>query len=110
METVCCPGVVAHGDGGKSISLTLFFKVEPDLFVCSKHHRYVGKTHDYRGTYIASEAPVLLRDVTLIDPSDRYTNLHTPSPTSLIKIVKSVTSRITAVLLIVQRIKNVYFL
>ncbi|XP_041811727.1 probable 39S ribosomal protein L24, mitochondrial [Chelmon rostratus] len=35
------------------------------------HYRYVGKTEDYRGTYIASEAPLLLRDVTLVDPSDR---------------------------------------
>lgn len=35
------------------------------------HHRYVGKSEDYRGTYIASEAPILLRDVKLIDPSDR---------------------------------------
>ncbi|XP_039976885.1 probable 39S ribosomal protein L24, mitochondrial [Xiphias gladius] len=35
------------------------------------HHRYVGRTQDYRGTYIASEAPILLHNVTLIDPSDR---------------------------------------
>lgn len=35
------------------------------------HHRYVGKTPDYRGTYIATEAPLLLRDVALVDPSDR---------------------------------------
>ncbi|XP_056269570.1 probable 39S ribosomal protein L24, mitochondrial [Pseudoliparis swirei] len=35
------------------------------------HHRYIGKTEDYRGTYIASEAPIMLRDVALIDPSDR---------------------------------------
>uniref|UniRef100_UPI0037E7209F large ribosomal subunit protein uL24m n=1 Tax=Semicossyphus pulcher TaxID=241346 RepID=UPI0037E7209F len=35
------------------------------------HHRYIGKTGDYHGTYIASEAPLLLRDVALIDPSDR---------------------------------------
>ncbi|KAM6975064.1 large ribosomal subunit protein uL24m [Tautogolabrus adspersus] len=35
------------------------------------HHRYVGKTGDYRGTYISSEAPLLLRNVALVDPSDR---------------------------------------
>lgn len=35
------------------------------------HYRYVGKTPDYRGTYIASEAPLLLRDISLIDPSDK---------------------------------------
>ncbi|KAM6958657.1 large ribosomal subunit protein uL24m [Aplochiton taeniatus] len=35
------------------------------------HFRYIGKSTHYRGTYIASEAPILLRDVTLIDPTDR---------------------------------------
>lgn len=35
------------------------------------HFRYIGKSADYQGTYIASEAPILLRDVTLIDPTDR---------------------------------------
>ncbi|CAL8364745.1 unnamed protein product [Arctogadus glacialis] len=35
------------------------------------HFRYIGKTWDYRGTYIASEAPLLLENVTLIDPADR---------------------------------------
>lgn len=41
-------------------------------FLSSQHHRYVGKTYDYRGTYIASEAPILLRNVSLVDPADRY--------------------------------------
>ncbi|KTG44497.1 hypothetical protein cypCar_00014206 [Cyprinus carpio] len=35
------------------------------------HYRYIGRSGDYRGTYIASEAPLLLKDVTLIDPTDR---------------------------------------
>ncbi|KAG7500338.1 hypothetical protein JOB18_016062 [Solea senegalensis] len=35
------------------------------------HYRFLGRTSDYRGTYIASEAPLLLRDIALIDPSDR---------------------------------------
>ncbi|KAL4629540.1 putative 39S ribosomal protein L24, mitochondrial precursor [Arapaima gigas] len=35
------------------------------------HYRYVGKTAEYRGTYIASEAPLLLKDIALVDPSDR---------------------------------------
>uniref|UniRef100_H2N0Y5 Large ribosomal subunit protein uL24m n=1 Tax=Oryzias latipes TaxID=8090 RepID=H2N0Y5_ORYLA len=35
------------------------------------HFRYVGKSPDYRGTYVASEAPLLLGDVALVDPSDR---------------------------------------
>ncbi|MBN3323360.1 RM24 protein, partial [Atractosteus spatula] len=35
------------------------------------HYRYIGKTEDYRGMYIASEAPLLLKDIALVDPSDR---------------------------------------
>uniref|UniRef100_A0A4W5R7S2 Large ribosomal subunit protein uL24m n=1 Tax=Hucho hucho TaxID=62062 RepID=A0A4W5R7S2_9TELE len=32
---------------------------------------YIGKSADYQGTYIASEAPLLLRNISLIDPTDR---------------------------------------
>ncbi|XP_041037704.1 probable 39S ribosomal protein L24, mitochondrial [Carcharodon carcharias] len=35
------------------------------------HYRYIGKVGEHRGTYIASEAPLLLRNVALVDPSDR---------------------------------------
>ncbi|XP_016348126.1 probable 39S ribosomal protein L24, mitochondrial isoform X4 [Sinocyclocheilus anshuiensis] len=35
------------------------------------HYRYIGRSGDYRGTCIASEAPLLLKDVTLVDPTDR---------------------------------------
>ncbi|KAJ1090525.1 hypothetical protein NDU88_003657 [Pleurodeles waltl] len=35
------------------------------------HYRYVGKTGDYRGTYVASEAPLLHSQVALVDPTDR---------------------------------------
>ncbi|XP_072530808.1 large ribosomal subunit protein uL24m [Salminus brasiliensis] len=35
------------------------------------HYRYIGRSGDYKGTYIASEAPLLLKDIALIDPSDR---------------------------------------
>ncbi|XP_062897735.1 large ribosomal subunit protein uL24m [Mobula hypostoma] len=35
------------------------------------HYRYIGRTGEYRGTYIASEAPLLVTDVALVDPSDR---------------------------------------
>nr|XP_033781112.1 39S ribosomal protein L24, mitochondrial [Geotrypetes seraphini] len=35
------------------------------------HYRYIGKMGDYQGTYIASEAPLLLNQVSLIDPTDR---------------------------------------
>ncbi|XP_048476383.1 probable 39S ribosomal protein L24, mitochondrial [Rhincodon typus] len=35
------------------------------------HYRYVGKMGEHRGTYIASESPLLIHDVSLVDPSDR---------------------------------------
>nr|2FTC_N Chain N, mitochondrial ribosomal protein L24 [Bos taurus]3IY9_N Chain N, 39S ribosomal protein L24, mitochondrial [Homo sapiens] len=35
------------------------------------HYRYIGKTMDYRGTMIPSEAPLLHRQVKLVDPMDR---------------------------------------
>nr|XP_060614619.1 large ribosomal subunit protein uL24m [Anolis sagrei ordinatus] len=36
------------------------------------HYRYLGKTSTHPGIYIPSEAPLLLREVALIDPTDRY--------------------------------------
>ncbi|XP_078522548.1 large ribosomal subunit protein uL24m [Lissotriton helveticus] len=35
------------------------------------HYRYVGKTGDYKGTYVASESPLLHNQVALVDPTDR---------------------------------------
>ncbi|XP_005991715.1 large ribosomal subunit protein uL24m [Latimeria chalumnae] len=35
------------------------------------HYRYIGKAADYWGTYVPSEAPLLVKDVSLIDPTDR---------------------------------------
>ncbi|XP_063001685.1 large ribosomal subunit protein uL24m [Elgaria multicarinata webbii] len=35
------------------------------------HYRYVGKTSTYRGTFVPSEAPLLVGQVALIDPTDR---------------------------------------
>ncbi|XP_054855279.1 39S ribosomal protein L24, mitochondrial [Eublepharis macularius] len=35
------------------------------------HYRYVGKSAVHPGTYVASEAPLLVREVALIDPTDR---------------------------------------
>ncbi|XP_077989376.1 large ribosomal subunit protein uL24m-like [Glandiceps talaboti] len=34
------------------------------------HYRYVGRTEGFRGMYAKSEAPLLHREVALIDPSD----------------------------------------
>ncbi|XP_042295895.1 39S ribosomal protein L24, mitochondrial [Sceloporus undulatus] len=35
------------------------------------HYRFLGKTGAQPGTYVASEAPLLLRQVALVDPTDR---------------------------------------
>ncbi|XP_074079293.1 large ribosomal subunit protein uL24m [Macrotis lagotis] len=35
------------------------------------HFRYIGRSKDYRGTMIPSEAPLLFRQVKLVDPTDR---------------------------------------
>uniref|UniRef100_V9LA61 Large ribosomal subunit protein uL24m n=1 Tax=Callorhinchus milii TaxID=7868 RepID=V9LA61_CALMI len=35
------------------------------------HYRWVGRSSNSRGTYIASEAPLLVNHVRLVDPSDR---------------------------------------
>lgn len=37
----------------------------------SQHYRYVNRTAKYAGTYIASEAPLLLNQISLVDPEDR---------------------------------------
>lgn len=37
----------------------------------SQHYRYVNRTVKYTGTYIASEAPLLLSQISLVDPEDR---------------------------------------
>ncbi|XP_071795030.1 large ribosomal subunit protein uL24m-like [Asterias amurensis] len=34
------------------------------------HYRYIGKMPGYNGTYVASEAPLNVHDVGLVDPSD----------------------------------------
>ncbi|KAI1229914.1 hypothetical protein IHE44_0010619 [Lamprotornis superbus] len=36
-----------------------------------QHYRYVNRTAKYSGTYIASEAPLLLNQISLVDPEDR---------------------------------------
>ncbi|XP_028820427.1 large ribosomal subunit protein uL24m [Denticeps clupeoides] len=60
-------------DKGKQGKVVQVFRHRNWLIVegLNTHHRYIGKSGDYRGTYIASEAPLLLRSVSLIDPSDR---------------------------------------
>lgn len=65
--------ILAGKDKGKQGKVIQVFRHRNWVILegLNTHHRYIGKTADYPGTYIASEAPLLLRDVSLIDPSDR---------------------------------------
>ncbi|XP_040908518.1 probable 39S ribosomal protein L24, mitochondrial [Toxotes jaculatrix] len=65
--------ILAGKDKGKQGKVVQVFRHRNWVILegLNTHHRYVGKTTDYRGTYVASEAPILVRDVALIDPSDR---------------------------------------
>ncbi|KAM3858704.1 large ribosomal subunit protein uL24m [Diretmus argenteus] len=60
-------------DKGKQGKVTQVFRHRNWVIVegMNTHYRYIGKTGEYRGTYIPSEAPILLRDVSLVDPTDR---------------------------------------
>uniref|UniRef100_A0A6I8S8N2 Large ribosomal subunit protein uL24 C-terminal domain-containing protein n=1 Tax=Xenopus tropicalis TaxID=8364 RepID=A0A6I8S8N2_XENTR len=57
-----------RGDTDRNVSPVCDINV---CFICLKHYRYVGRTEEYRGTYVASEAPLLLNQVSLVDPTDR---------------------------------------
>ncbi|KAG7240976.1 hypothetical protein INR49_026154 [Caranx melampygus] len=65
--------ILTGKDKGKQGKVTQVFRHRNWVMLegLNTHHRYIGRTQDYRGTYISSEAPLLLRDVALIDPSDR---------------------------------------
>ncbi|XP_010739974.3 large ribosomal subunit protein uL24m [Larimichthys crocea] len=65
--------ILAGKDKGKQGKVTQVFRHRNWLILegLNTHHRYIGKTEDFRGNYIASEAPLSLRDVSLVDPTDR---------------------------------------
>ncbi|XP_076864428.1 large ribosomal subunit protein uL24m [Brachyhypopomus gauderio] len=65
--------ILSGKDSGKQGKITQVFRHRNWVIVegLNTHHRYIGRSGDYRGTYIASEAPLLLKDIALIDPSDR---------------------------------------
>ncbi|XP_053331014.1 probable 39S ribosomal protein L24, mitochondrial [Spea bombifrons] len=65
--------VLSGRDAGKQGKVTQVVRVRNWVVVdgLNAHYRYVGCTSDYRGTYVASEAPLLLNQVSLIDPTDR---------------------------------------
>ncbi|XP_063295906.1 large ribosomal subunit protein uL24m [Pelobates fuscus] len=60
-------------DTGKQGKVTQVVRARNWVVVDSlnTHYRYIGRTDDYRGTYVASEAPLLLSQVSLVDPTDK---------------------------------------
>ncbi|KAG9279513.1 probable 39S ribosomal protein L24, mitochondrial [Astyanax mexicanus] len=65
--------ILSGKDKGKQGKVTQVFRHRNWVIVegLNTHYRYVGKAGDYRGTYIANEAPLLLNNISLIDPTDR---------------------------------------
>ncbi|KAM9294033.1 large ribosomal subunit protein uL24m [Gastrophryne carolinensis] len=65
--------VLAGRDAGKQGKVTQVIRARNWVVVegLNTHYRYVGRSGDYRGTYVASEAPLLLNQVSLVDPTDR---------------------------------------
>jgi len=65
--------ILAGKDKGKQGKVTQVFRHRNWVILdgLNAHYRFIGKSGDYRGTYIASEAPLLLADIALVDPTDR---------------------------------------
>ncbi|MBN3304374.1 large ribosomal subunit protein uL24m [Amia ocellicauda] len=65
--------VLAGKDSGKQGKVSQVIRARNWVLLegLNVHYRYVGRSGDYKGTYMASEAPLLLRDVSLVDPTDR---------------------------------------
>lgn len=65
--------VLAGKDSGKQGKVTQVIRARNWVVVenLNTHYRYVGKSGDYKGTYVPSEAPLLLNQVSLVDPTDK---------------------------------------
>ncbi|XP_064201504.1 large ribosomal subunit protein uL24m [Anguilla rostrata] len=65
--------ILSGKDKGKQGKVTQVFRNRNWVILegLNTHYRYIGKSADYRGTYVTSEAPLLLNDISLVDPSDR---------------------------------------
>uniref|UniRef100_A0A8B9NLM8 Large ribosomal subunit protein uL24m n=2 Tax=Accipiter nisus TaxID=211598 RepID=A0A8B9NLM8_9AVES len=65
--------VLAGKDAGKQAMVTQVVRARNWVVVegLNTHYRYVNRTAKYAGTYIASEAPLLLSQISLVDPEDR---------------------------------------
>ncbi|KAM7384401.1 hypothetical protein PAMA_011653 [Pampus argenteus] len=70
--------ILAGKDKGKQGKVIQVFRRRNWVIVegLNTHHRYIGKSGDYKGTYIVSEAPILLRDVALIDTDRKPTDVE----------------------------------
>ncbi|XP_068603503.1 large ribosomal subunit protein uL24m [Brachionichthys hirsutus] len=65
--------ILAGKDEGKQGKVIQVFRRRNWVILegLNTHYRTIGKNANNRGAYIASEAPILVRDVALIDPSDK---------------------------------------
>ncbi|XP_072283919.1 large ribosomal subunit protein uL24m [Pyxicephalus adspersus] len=65
--------VLVGKDAGKQGKVTQVIRARNWVVVenLNTHYRYVGRMGDYRGTYVPSEAPLLVNQVALVDPTDR---------------------------------------
>ncbi|NXX52019.1 RM24 protein, partial [Tricholaema leucomelas] len=65
--------VLTGKDAGKQGMVTQVVRARNWVVVegLNTHYRYVNRTAKYAGTYIASEAPLLLSQISLVDPEDR---------------------------------------
>ncbi|XP_040394945.1 39S ribosomal protein L24, mitochondrial [Cygnus olor] len=65
--------VLAGKDAGKQALVTQVVRARNWVVVegLNTHYRYINRLAKFSGTYIASEAPLLLSQVALVDPEDR---------------------------------------
>ncbi|XP_027554917.1 39S ribosomal protein L24, mitochondrial [Neopelma chrysocephalum] len=65
--------VLSGKDAGKQGRVTQVVRPRNWVVVegLNTHYRYINRTAKYSGTYIASEAPLLLNQISLVDPEDR---------------------------------------
>nr|XP_021139314.1 39S ribosomal protein L24, mitochondrial [Columba livia] len=65
--------VLVGKDTGKQGTVTQVVRARNWVVVegLNTQYRYINRTAKYAGTYIASEAPLLLNQISLVDPEDR---------------------------------------
>lgn len=65
--------VLSGKDAGKQGTVSQVIRARNWVLIenLNTHFRYVGKSGNYMGTYVPSEAPLLVNQVALVDPTDR---------------------------------------